>query len=211
MEKKKLKPSPSARKRGIKTVVCFPLKFNERALGVLYLHFKDKRLLNESEILKLVLIADQAAIAINNAQQYELLNDYIKLVGKQASPEYNVTPNSSLRIGDPQNILPRLAQGLRVKAAGELRELFQMLFAECEEIVLLPLSQGRSGARVVEVDIVSPHIPSVIVKIGVKDMITRESDNWDTYVFGKLDRWFTVKGKVCYTQKLGGIVYSLIG
>ncbi|MDY6863019.1 MAG: ATP-binding protein, partial [Thermodesulfobacteriota bacterium] len=61
--------SPSAMDKNIKTTACFPLFFGKEILGLLYLHFKEKRDFSPEELLKIHLLVDQTAIAIKNAEQ----------------------------------------------------------------------------------------------------------------------------------------------
>lgn len=66
-------PSPTAKDYVIKTSACFPLKFGNRPLGALYLHFKETHHFSEDEIRVFTHFADQTAIAIENARRYEAL------------------------------------------------------------------------------------------------------------------------------------------
>ncbi len=63
--------SPSARDKGVKTTACFPLKFKEQVIGLLYLHFLETYHFTKEEIEAFILLSDQAAIAIENAKKLE--------------------------------------------------------------------------------------------------------------------------------------------
>lgn len=198
--------SPSARSLGVKTVACFPLLYNDVVLGILYLHFSNKRRFSETEMLLISHLADQAAIALNNARLYDRLKAYSYLLEESVAGR---KPNSDLKIVDPHNVLPTLVS--EHWTANELMALLKSLFADRVEIALKPIASGRGGAKVVEVDGVFPKTPPAFVKIGLESVIRRESGNWRDHVLGSLDAYFTVRKAECYQGRLGGIVYNLLG
>ncbi|MEW5957445.1 MAG: GAF domain-containing protein [Chloroflexota bacterium] len=67
--------SPDMRQWDIKAAASLPLKLGERVLGVLNVSFDDRRLLGEDTLRLLGLLADQAAIALENARLYQSLAD----------------------------------------------------------------------------------------------------------------------------------------
>jgi signal transduction histidine kinase len=67
--------TPDMRPWGIKAAAALPLKLGERALGVLNVSFDDRDTFGEDELRILGLLADQAAIALENARLYQSLAD----------------------------------------------------------------------------------------------------------------------------------------
>jgi signal transduction histidine kinase len=67
--------TPDMRQWGITATTSLPLKLGERVLGVLSVSFDDRHLLGEDTLRLLGLLADQAAIALENARLYQRLAD----------------------------------------------------------------------------------------------------------------------------------------
>jgi signal transduction histidine kinase len=67
--------TPEMRQWGITATASLPLKLGEWALGVLNVSFDDRRRLGEDTLRLLGLLADQAAIALENARLYQSLAD----------------------------------------------------------------------------------------------------------------------------------------
>jgi len=63
--------SSDAPRRGVKAIAGFPLKRAGKVLGVLNVTFLEPHTFNEDELRILAMLADQAAIAIDNAQLYQ--------------------------------------------------------------------------------------------------------------------------------------------
>jgi CheY-like chemotaxis protein len=97
----------------------------------------------------------------------------------------------------------------------ELVDLLNRLFHRMSSIVISPISAGHSGSRLVEVEpycAVRGRAQPVIVKLDTRENIQRETENFDRYVHGFVGgSRYTNKEQVCYTLRLGGIVYSLLG
>jgi PAS domain S-box-containing protein len=62
--------TPDARQWGIRAIAGFPLRQAERVLGVLHVVFIERHTFTEDELRVLSLLADQAAMAIENSQLY---------------------------------------------------------------------------------------------------------------------------------------------
>lgn len=67
--------TPEARQWGVKAAGAFPLKLEERVLGVLHVSYATANTFNEDNLRVLGLLADQAAIALENAALYQNLAD----------------------------------------------------------------------------------------------------------------------------------------
>jgi len=68
--------TPEAQKWGLHAIAGFPLKRAGRVLGVLNIAFLEPHIFSQDELRVLGLLADQAAIAVDNAQLYRQLRDY---------------------------------------------------------------------------------------------------------------------------------------
>jgi len=68
--------TPEARKWGLQAIAGFPLKRAGRVLGVFTIVFLEPHTFSEEELRVLGLLADQAAIAIENARLYEEAKGY---------------------------------------------------------------------------------------------------------------------------------------
>lgn len=201
-------PSPTAKDYGIKTSACFPLKFSNRPLGALYLHFKNTRRFSSDDKLMLSMLTDQMAIAINNADQYETqMRIQREIQERLTPPEETINTNLEIMVaGKPS--LADFTDGLC--SIEELTELFQRLFPFVDKIIIAPLLSGRSGAGVVKVK--PSDIPYAIVKFGERGKISEEANRFDNEVFGKIGLYrITFKMRHCSTPKIGGILYTLIG
>jgi signal transduction histidine kinase len=67
--------TPEARGWGIKAAAAFPLRLGDQSLGVFNISFDDRRAFGEDDLRILSLLADQAAIALENARLYKSLAD----------------------------------------------------------------------------------------------------------------------------------------
>jgi signal transduction histidine kinase len=67
--------TPEARSWGIKAAAAFPLKLGDRSLGVFNITFDNRSTFGEDDLRILNLLADQAAIALENARLYKSLAD----------------------------------------------------------------------------------------------------------------------------------------
>ena len=67
--------TPEARNWGIKAAAAFPLKLGEQNLGVFNISIDDRCTIGEDDLRILSLLADQAAIALENARLYKSLAD----------------------------------------------------------------------------------------------------------------------------------------
>lgn len=83
--------SPDAPRHGVKAIAGFPLKRAGRVLGVLNVTFLEPHTFNEDELRVLAMLADQAAMSIENARLYE------EMVGqKNRLQEYLSTTSKKL-------------------------------------------------------------------------------------------------------------------
>jgi GAF domain-containing protein len=78
---KRFQYSREAKKEGIKSVVCVPLKCRERLLGVLRVYTDEERVFDEEEITFVRTLALQGASAIRNSQRYQRLKN-LNIIGK---------------------------------------------------------------------------------------------------------------------------------
>jgi GAF domain-containing protein/ActR/RegA family two-component response regulator len=62
-----------AREEGIVSCISFPLNFGNHRVGALFVNYRSPRRFTESEITTISLFADQAAVAIRNAQLFAAL------------------------------------------------------------------------------------------------------------------------------------------
>jgi signal transduction histidine kinase len=67
--------TPEARGWGVKAAAALPLKLGEQNLGVFNISFDDRPTFGEDDLRILSLLADQAAIALENARLYQSLAD----------------------------------------------------------------------------------------------------------------------------------------
>lgn len=63
--------SPFAKKEGIKSSVAIPLRAGDDTVGVMFANYYSLHRFSDDEIVNIRLIANQAAVAISNAQRYE--------------------------------------------------------------------------------------------------------------------------------------------
>lgn len=67
----------------LQTILCSPLKTNDRTIGVIYVDSKSIQAVDKAEVLYLFeILAGQAATAINNAQLFEQLNGAYRELGR---------------------------------------------------------------------------------------------------------------------------------
>lgn len=101
------------------------------------------------------------------------------------------------------------------QSKAELIDILNRLFFDKSHITISPLGEGHSGSSLIEVE---PYcnergrLQPVIVKLGPREEIHRESNHYDQYVHGFIGGGrHTNKERVCYTLHFGGIIYSLLG
>ncbi len=70
-EKESVFNNPLALREGIRSLIAIPLIFDERIIGILYVDNFEPRTYSPSEIRLVSILANQAAVAINNAQMHE--------------------------------------------------------------------------------------------------------------------------------------------
>jgi diguanylate cyclase (GGDEF)-like protein len=63
--------NPLALREGIRSLIAIPLIFDEKIIGILYVDDFEPRTYSASEIRLVSILANQAAVAINNAQMHE--------------------------------------------------------------------------------------------------------------------------------------------
>ncbi|MGH2480254.1 MAG: response regulator, partial [Ktedonobacteraceae bacterium] len=114
-------------------------------------------------------------------------------------------------------IIERVKQG-KSRQQGidlELDDLFCRLFHKADGILVQPLVSGYSGTGVLLVQPSYPHTGvgrPFVVKFGASHRIDKEQRNFDNYVkpFVGGGRNTSIE-QACYTSRLGGIAYSLLG
>jgi signal transduction histidine kinase len=67
--------TPEARQWGLKAAAALPLNLSDRVLGVLNVAYDDREAFSDDDLRTLSLLADQAAIALENARLYTSLSD----------------------------------------------------------------------------------------------------------------------------------------
>jgi signal transduction histidine kinase len=67
--------TPEARQWGLKAAAALPLNLSNRVLGVLNVAYDDRETFSDDDLRTLSLLADQAAIALENARLYTSLSD----------------------------------------------------------------------------------------------------------------------------------------
>jgi GAF domain-containing protein len=216
--------SKDAIKLGIMSIAAFPLEVKEIIIGVIYFHFFKVKKYTDDELLKMSMFASQVAIAIHNAKQYEIskknfeiLNE--KIVKMECDSVNKINENLKLKpddldlesvINDLKVNVPKDSPGIK----NELINIFFKLFYNADEIWISKINPGFSGAGVVMVKPIYDLAAGkeVIVKFGGKEYIEKEEKNYNEYV-----KWIiggmrsTIIMASNYSEKLGGIVYSLIG
>lgn len=114
-----------AKKEGIRSVLCVPLIVREQPIGVLRLYTGEIHRFTEEEIEFLSALASQGAVAIENAQTYQRLEEL-----EQAKSEFVFTVAHELKAPAAaiQSILRVLLEGY----AGEISEKQKELIARAE-------------------------------------------------------------------------------
>jgi signal transduction protein with GAF and PtsI domain len=75
-----------AKKEGVKSVICVPLKCRERLLGVLRVYTDEQRVFNDEEVTFIRTLALQGAAAIRHSQRYQRLKN-LNLIGKAVTSQ----------------------------------------------------------------------------------------------------------------------------
>ncbi len=114
-----------AAKEGIRSVLCVPLSVREKPIGVLRLYTGEIHRFTDEEIDFLTTLASQAAVAIENAQTYQRLEDL-----EQAKSDFVFTVAHELKapVAAIQSILRVLLEGY----AGEIFQKQKELIARAE-------------------------------------------------------------------------------
>ena len=79
-----------ARKEGIVSAICLPLQANKNAIGTLTLLSRKNRRYGDKEIALLSALADQAAVAIENASSYETMREQMKALSEERKRERQI-------------------------------------------------------------------------------------------------------------------------
>ncbi len=79
-----------ARKEGIVSVICLPLQANKNTIGTLTLLSRKNRRYGDKEIALLSALADQAAVAIENASSYERMREQMKALSEERKRERQI-------------------------------------------------------------------------------------------------------------------------
>jgi len=75
-----------AKKEGVKSVICVPLKCKERLLGVLRVYTNKERVFNDEEVTFIRTLALQGAAVIRHSQRYQRLKN-LNLIGKAVTSQ----------------------------------------------------------------------------------------------------------------------------
>lgn len=195
--------SSSALQQGIKSIAAFPLRLYEKVIGVIYFHFPTKKIFLDDERSRLSLFAGQLEVALNNANQYQMLKETNEEL-QRLRGAYNINKELIVSPESFKNIFNK----------GNEQEIFQRLFWNATTIWGIGMDPGFSGSGVA---MIRPYYNDlggkwVIAKLGDKSAIELEEKNYNDYV-----KWFiggirsTNLMASAYSNGLGGIVYSLIG
>ena len=133
--------TPEAKKWGLQAIAGFPLKRAGQVLGVFNIAFLEPHTFSEEELRVLSLLADQAAIAIENARLYEEAQR--RLQEMSLLNEINSILTSTL---DLEDMLTSFMQGVCQAMGVEAGSLF-LLDEEREEMVFF-VALGEKGAEI---------------------------------------------------------------
>lgn len=144
------------------------------------------------------------------------INLNMDLGWSQMSSSELVVVNLKLNLSNDEGytrVLP--STSLQKRVAAELDDLLRRLFYEAEDILVKPMSSGRSGAGVIGV---RPFYANrgggspVVVKFGSAHKILQEHNNYKEYVQPLVggSRCTSIHG-LRRTPLLGGIIYTFLG
>lgn len=88
-----------AKKEGIKSVLCLPLKCRERLLAVLRIYSDKERVFSDEEITIVSTFASQGAAVIKNAQRYQRLKS-LSALGKTITSQLEIKPQAKKVVKD---------------------------------------------------------------------------------------------------------------
>ena len=120
-----------AKKEGIKSVICLPLRCRERLLRVLRIYTEEERVFGKEETTFIRTLALQGAAAIRHAQRYERLKD-LNSIGK------NITSQLKTK-AVPNTICQSAAEGMFAKGASMM--LINRKTAQLEVVATYGLSE----------------------------------------------------------------------
>jgi len=125
-----------AAKEGIRSVLCVPLSVREKPIGVLRLYTGESHRFTDEEIEFLSTLANQAAVAIENARTYQRLEDL-----EQAKSDFVFTVAHELKapVAAIQSILRVLLEGY----AGEIYHKQKDLISRAERRLIALMSLIR--------------------------------------------------------------------
>jgi GAF domain-containing protein len=131
-----------AKKEGIKSVLCVPLRCKERMLGILRIYTDQERVFEDEEVTFIRTLALQGAAAIRNSQRYQRLKN-LNLIGKAFTSELKTK-----RI--PQLICQSAAEEMYARGASLM--MINNQTSELESVADYGLSEEFKGKGPVETD-----------------------------------------------------------
>jgi two-component system NtrC family sensor kinase len=154
--------SPEALKWGIQSIAGFPLKAGQRVLGVFTVAYLVPHHFGEDELRVLNLLADQAAIALENARLYQAMQHQLEIQSRLY--QVNSLLRSTLDVNEVLNAV-----------ASTVFDLFQP--AACT-MSLIDLARGVitypvvRGGRRVPPDVPLSQLPADLVERGMAGKVT---------------------------------------
>lgn len=165
------------RQEGIRAVIGWRLRVRDRNVGVMFINYRTPHRFTADELLTIELFANQAAVAIHNAQVY----DEAQRRG-QALKSIQATAAGLSTILDPDSLLPLVTQ----EAAGALQAdaASLMLWDETRTALMVGAIHGLSE-EYREQRITKSHIDAVIEEMG--DLHAYPTLDLQSTPFGRLD------------------------
>ena len=178
--------NPVSIAKGRRAAVGVPLPGREGAIGVLWVNWRVPRHLSEQEVSLLVALASQAAVAIENARQYEELKQTKGLVGTMTAVAWMGTVAGAWRhaIGTYTTTIEDLVKLIRSDlsqnlSAGKIEERLvdiEEVTSEIRKVPMPPLSMEAGVESVFINQLIAERIRQLQERKGRYKAVTYESD-----------------------------------
>ncbi|MEM4245903.1 MAG: GAF domain-containing protein [Candidatus Bathyarchaeia archaeon] len=202
-EDSRLQYPEEMRKEGIKSLICVPLKVQDRVIGSLRTYTSVQHEFNKAEIIFLTALANLGAIAIENSRLNEALKTRIEMMKELLNISKSIT--SSL---DRQEVFKRIVKSAvdNLQAKGGSLRLIDQKEKKLELVSSIGLSEQYLAKKVIpvaeEIQSVIKGEVAAISDATTDERISRRGDIRREGLKSILAAPITVKGKVIGVLKI---------
>jgi len=180
--------NPGVVERGVKSMISLPLKLGGKVIGILGLNANEPRQFMADELSLLLTLADQAAVAIENARLYQQVNYLLdrKIRDLQAVYQVSQRLTSGIRLSE-QDVLALIHE--QTKPLMDTDNMYIALYDQAADVVRFPLMYVEGQAT---------QVPSRSGGKGRTEWIIQNREPIFNKTRAESEAWYKVPGREEY-------------